>query len=704
MNATTTTNIAAKSATDDSPVLEDISLGHFLVALDASEHADRALAEALRILGPVQGRVTGVHAYAARLHDARFRQMEGGLPERYLEEKEMQHQRDVHDDLIGHGLNIISDSYHDVAEAVCDEAGLRFDRLSPEGKNYRRVLDAAGSGEFDVLALGAIGLGAVPGSVVGTVCERVARRSPIDVLVIRDSVKAISDGPIVVGIDGSAKSYGVLRTAFELSRRLGVAVHAVAAYDPYYHYVAFNKIAGVLSEEAGKIFRFKEQEALHEELIDDGIAKIYQSHLEVAKTIAADEGIDLTIKLLDGKAYKVVSEYLVEVGAGLLMVGRTGVHADSELDIGGNAENLLRMAPCHIWLGQTTYVPPMEVVADETISWSREAEEFLGRAPDFVQGMARKAVLRHAQKEGHTFITADIVEAVAHQLMPGRGGTSETPEIVPLEWSEAARVLMETVTDPTVANGIRLRAEKKARVESASTILAAHVEPFLGATQSKAPTWSAAALARLARVPETMRDAARERIEAEANGAGDISLEIAEAGLAVAREAMNAAIGEGTKTKFVCPFGAKSKAKNEVEAEAPTPHWTPEAEARMARIPEGFMRDMTKKRVETFAGRNSITEITPQLIQEKYAEWGVGSAKQKRKMAWDDAAMARIERIPDFVRGMVSLEIERCAREMGADSVTEAAVDKASAMWNEAGVFHSDMKPDLYGDEKEDGS
>ncbi len=29
-------------------------------------------------------------------------------------------------------------------------------------------------------------------------------------------------------------------------------MHAVAAYDPYFHYVAFNKIAGVLSEEAGR--------------------------------------------------------------------------------------------------------------------------------------------------------------------------------------------------------------------------------------------------------------------------------------------------------------------------------------------------------------------------------------------------------------------------------------------------------------------
>ena len=41
--------------------------------------------------------VTGIHAYAAKLHDNRFRQMEGGLPEQYRKEDEMEHQREVHD-------------------------------------------------------------------------------------------------------------------------------------------------------------------------------------------------------------------------------------------------------------------------------------------------------------------------------------------------------------------------------------------------------------------------------------------------------------------------------------------------------------------------------------------------------------------------------------------------------------------------------
>ncbi|MBT4934119.1 MAG: universal stress protein [Rhodospirillaceae bacterium] len=549
-------NQSQKVASDEVEVTGGAAkLGRVLVALDASEYSDRALEESVRLAKSADGEITGIHAYAAMLHDRRFKQMEGGLPERYLEEEEMMYQRDVHDSLITRGLNIISDSYHDVAAEACEKAELPFHRLSPEGKNYARIVEAASSGNYDVLTLGALGLGAVPGSLIGTVCERVVRRSPIDTLVIKDSNRSIGDGPIVVGIDGSELSNGALMTALDIGRRLGVEVHAVAAYDPYYHYVAFNKIAGVLSDEAGKVFRFKEQEQLHEELIDDGIAKIYQSHLEIAQRTAADEGVELTTKLLDGKVFKAILDYLIDVNASLLVIGKTGVHVDDDLDIGGNAENLLRTAPCHVWLGQTSHRPPFEVIAEETISWSNEAEDLLGRAPEFARGMARKAVIRHAQEHGHTFITRDIVDVVSQQLMP-KGcpahRAKETGEEA-LKWAPEAMALVDATGDNDIAAGIMLRAEKKARREGASEIGVEHVQAFLDKTAAKTDefTWAAASLARISRVPDGMREKTKARIEevARARGASDITLEIVEAGLEEARKAMHQAMLDGGHTK-----------------------------------------------------------------------------------------------------------------------------------------------------------
>ena len=691
---------------DAREVSAPVSLARILVALDASDHAERALGEAIRLSGTADGVITGIHAYAAKLHDRRFRQMEGGLPERYRNEHEMEHQRQVHDSLIMTGLNLISDSYHDAAQAACDEAGRPYRRLSPEGKNYSRIVDAIESGEFDVLVLGALGLGAVPGSLLGTVCERVVRRCPIDVLVIRDPVRAIGEGPIVVGMDGSPRSFGAFKTALDIGRRLGAEVHAVAAYDPYYHYVAFNKINGVLSEEAGKVFRFKEQEKLHEELIDAGIAKIYQSHLEVARRIAEDEGVEITCELLEGKAYRAILDYLEKTKASLLLAGKTGVHADAGLDIGGNAENLLRLAPCHVWLGQVPYTPPLDVIAEETITWSEEAEESMKRVPETARAMVRMAIFRLAQESGHTVITSSMIEEATSRFCPHMGGAMEDDTAV--AWSDEAAQALNSIGDASAAAGIRLRAEKRARIHGASVVCADHVRPFLDEFEAPAPLWEAAALARLAQIPEMARRSVRRKIEARARGAREITLEAVEAGLAEAtmENPMTAgpdgddASPNGEKGNS-CPFTAMhDNGGGEREDSAPF-KWTPEAEDMMKKVPHGFVREMTRQRVEVYASRHDARVITAALVEEKYADWSQGSARRKMTLDWEDKALARINRIPEFVRPMVIHEVERCARMMGLDRVIEAAIDQATGVWEESGAFHSEADPELYKQRKD---
>ena len=388
----------------------------------------------------------------------------------------------------------------------------------------------------------------VPGSTVGTVCERVVRRSPIDVLVIRDPECAIGDGPLVVALDGSPYSFGALKTAIDLSRRTGAEIHAVAAYDPYFHYVAFNKISGVLSEEAGQQFRFKDQEKLHEEIIDSGIAKIYQSHLDVALTVAEEDGTKITCKLLDGKPWQAVARYVEDVGASLLLLGKTGVHADPDLDIGGNAENLLRVAPCHLWFGQVTHTPSLEAVAQETITWTEEAEAMIERVPETARAMVRMAILRLAQESGHTVITSQLIEEATVRFCPDRGGAmEETEEVATPSWSDAAERLVAKVGDPAAVNSIRLRVEKRARRDGASEILANHVQPFIDAGAAPAPVWNAAALARINRVPDMVRNQVRRRAEDHAYdaGAAEVDTDCVEAAIAQSRQAMESMMTSG---------------------------------------------------------------------------------------------------------------------------------------------------------------
>ncbi len=193
----------------------------------------------------------------------------------------------------------------------------------------------------------------------------------------------------------------------------------MAAYDPYFHYVAFNRISRVLSEEAARTFRFKDQERLHEEIIDAGLARIYRGHLSVAESIAAEHGVAIETVLLEGKPHAAIERHLREVKPALLAIGRLGIHADPELDIGGNAERLLRSVKCAVLLSQRTYRPRTDAVAAATTTWTPEAERRMERVPEFARKMARMAILQFARERGHTVITERIVDDATEVLCPG---------------------------------------------------------------------------------------------------------------------------------------------------------------------------------------------------------------------------------------------------------------------------------------------
>ncbi|HEC05336.1 MAG TPA: universal stress protein UspA [Thiolapillus brandeum] len=721
---------------EDKAVLPGYS--SLLLAVDSSDHANRGTLEAIGLATHFHARLTAAHVYAAKLHDARFRQMEGGLPEQFREEQELERQRDVHDDLITRGLSIITDSYLDQVETVAADR-LPVERCSLEGKNYRELVNEANSGRYDLLVMGALGLGAVKGSRLGTVCQRVSRRSSIDTLIIKDPNCSLSDSPIVVGVDGSAKSYGGLLTALSLAKAWGSDVKVVSAFDPYYHYVAFNRIAGVLSEEAGKVFRFQEQEKLHEEIIDSGLAKIYQGHLSVAQSIAADHGTEVETVLLDGKPHEVINRYLNEVKPGLLVLGTTGIHADPELDIGGNTEYLLNDAPCAVLLSQREYQPQVDRLASVSTSWTQEAEARMERVPSFVRSMARMAILRYAQEKGHTVITESIVEEATAQLMPGHAGEAmeeivsaydrgelrrkpDAPQV--MRWSDEATALLLSIRDLSLRGNLSMRAEKKARTENSPTVEAVHLQTFLhddmpgggfqpgtmAATQAPATEqadgsqelqWQAAALARLMRVPEGfMRDSSRQRIEDYARklGLAEVSLETAEAGLAEARKAMEAQMGAGSTAEkadgaSACPFGGMMQSGSparSVQEDSQELPWDTEAEVLLNNVPPGFCRDMTRKAAQGIAARNGRKKIDASFIQEVLQTFQSGSEQNSETMPWAAEARQRIARAPDKVRGMLIQEIEGWSRRRNLPEVNEAAVDAVKALWAERGIFHLD--------------
>ncbi len=117
--------------------------------------------------------------------------------------------------------------------------------------------------------------------------------------------------------------------------------------------------------------------------------------------------------------------------------------------------------------------------------------------------------------------------------------------------------------------------------------------------------------------------------------------------------------------------------------------WTPEANERMENVPEGFMREMTKWRIEAFVRKNGSLKVTKELIEQKYEYWGEGSKKITKELSWDDEATKKIEKIPSFVRGMVIKEVENEARRKGQDVVTQETLTSVRDKWGSSMEFHS---------------
>ncbi len=646
---------------ENTPQLET-AYRSILMAVDSSDHSNRATDDAIELGTLYQSVITASHVYAAKMHDLRFKQMEGGLPEQFKEEDELERQRDIHDSLITKGLSIITDSYLIQAEKACNKAELVFKGRSLEGKNYKTLIDEAHNGKYDLLVMGSLGLGAIQGSTIGTVCERVVRRSKIDTLVIKQPERSIKDGPIVAAIDGSKQSYAALVTAFNLAKKWQVPLQVISAFDPYYHYVAFNRIAGVLSDEAGKVFRFKEQEQLHEEIIDDGLAKIYQSHLEVAEQLAEEyllkeNGVTIETHLLTGKPHHAIEQFVEEIDSSLLIIGKIGIHCDDELDIGGNSENLLRNSSCAVLLTQREFTPRVEMVAESTTTWSTQAEEAMTHIPPFVQNMARAAILRYAQGEGHTVITASIVEEATKNMCPA--GMKNLDNLVDaateaknvrktktppagafnMQWSAEADEMLQQVSDTTLRHNTKMRAEKRALTEKSSVVETDHILPFV--------------------INPTVKKQKEE------------------------------------KKSSKCPFASMGDMSS-MTAQSDTIDypWEKEALERLKQIPEGTSRDMTRKATNAIAQQQSIESISLDFLEQILSIFNSGSKDASKKIGktlpWDKDAQDSISKAPPMVQGMLAREIEAYAKRENLPQVDLKTAEKAKKQWADEGQFHLD--------------
>ena len=629
------------------------------VPVDNSDHSNMAIDIGVRLAKEFGSKIIGSHVYAAKLHDRRFKQMEAGLPEEYHDEQELERQRKIHDSLITRGLQIITDSYLDVVEKKCAAHNIPLEERSLEGKNFKALVDDINQSGYDLVVMGSLGVGAVKDSLIGSVTERVIRRvRSADVFVVKDLQPLNGGGKITVAVDGSPQSFAGLKTALTLAKALNCEVHAVSAFDPYFHYAMFNSIAGVLSEEAGKVFRFKQQEKLHEDVIDSGLAKIYQSHLEISKLVAKEEGIEIKTALLDGKPFDKILQYVRREKPWLLILGRIGVHSEDEMDVGSNTENLLRLAPCNVLLSSRKFVPPIDAVAEYTVAWTDEARLRMERVPSFARGMAKTAVYRYAIEKGFTIISNAVVDSAMGDILPKSAINAMKNLGKQLDEAGIDRNTM------TASDGV--------------------VGDLLGQT----------AAGMVGQVSDTDTNADPRSYYVcqgcgyTAKGDQPVKCPICSA--------------DGDKFKFLDKtiFEAAAKAEGGVEVETAYDDlkisWTEEARRILKLVPAGFQRRRAKAKVEKTGRKKGMTTITREFAAPLLESDGLVLTEvlSPSELNWSPEAVQRLEKVPvgymrDCTRGMIeqharkmqlnaiSLEIAETGIEEGKKAMEEAMKDPA---------------------------
>jgi len=622
-----------------------------LVPVDNSPHSDLAVDRAVEICSRSDGRITATHVYAARLHDVRFRQLEIGLPAQFQEPQEIRRQRKIHDKLIEKGLQLISDSFLDEVDQKAREAGVPLTRQLLEGINFEEIAKEANRGagqlpsligfdpniagkydggdrvrsdvqlgddgrivaeevehddklagsserDYDLVVIGAFGIGRQAYSKIGGVAGRALRKIEKDVFVVRDE-RPVAGGSIMVCVDGSAYSYKCMRIALELAREYGCKLLVGSAFDVEYHHAVFNNIKDVLSVQASKVFKFEEQEELHNNIIDKGLLRLCRANLKRATVMAGEyPDVGVETQILVGKPFQVILQWAEEQNPSLLVLARHGSHRIEGTEIGSQAEEVLRQAGVNTLLVGTTDVRPEEIPwieedGEKGLEWEPRAEVRILRVPPFALGIARKAVEEFVLEHygpGSRYAAAFVDGKSKFERANGSGATvnGASASGAPSNGNGATANDGETTAKRPSADFPSVTPEElpvvtNQRLDEAITkLLPTHMQLIMGIG-----TAEELALA------EVKAEKAMERTEVRGHDADEV---------------------DGSPTvETKCPYTGHVQTRERTETDPI--EWTHEAFARLKAVPL-IARPLARNTVEKFARENEMWRVTTMVMDD----------------------------------------------------------------------------------------
>ncbi len=336
-----------------------------LLCFDNSDQSMISAETTLKLAMVFNSEVIGVHGYNAGMHEGAFRIMEPTLPERYQKEELLTRQRDVHNRLINIGMEKISLSYLKPLRERFTGTSINFRERVKEGKNFTAVKEIIEDEKGDLVIMGSHGFNSDGNGFIGSVCLRVMRLIDTNFLIVKRGID-FSRPRFVVCLDGSASALSALRHAKLFQDAFDAEIHMIYVYDSALHRQLFGRLKESVINREGFSFNSKEQERIHDEFIDKGLARVGEMILERAEREVFSEVMSvghgfglvsesktLVKKVLEGHIYKRICDYLEDINADIVFLGRTGRHYAESIDIGSVTENVLRFSPSNVFISRS---------------------------------------------------------------------------------------------------------------------------------------------------------------------------------------------------------------------------------------------------------------------------------------------------------------------------------------------------------------
>lgn len=227
------------------------------------------------------------------------------------------------------------DSLGAEAQRIVDEArarlpkGVSTETRVAEGEPRDTIVREAVEWSADLVVVGARGLGALSGFLLGSVSTAVARHAPSAVLVVKGRPGRLQR--LVIGLDGSEGSLRAARFVAALPLRADLSVRLVGVVEP----VRFpdSALSVVRSDVQTWIRAIEEQ---HVGRLAEALGK--------AAPLFEARGISVTRATPRGHPTQVIVDEATSAETDLIVLGARGLGAFGRLLLGSVSENVLRTA------------------------------------------------------------------------------------------------------------------------------------------------------------------------------------------------------------------------------------------------------------------------------------------------------------------------------------------------------------------------